>query len=184
MYSALIPSPIGPLYAEADDEGLTCLYTDGHRFHADAEPDSDGRFAALRQQLDEYFAGTRTTFDVPLSSHGTPFEQRVWAALRAIPYGETRTYGELARELGSSARAVGRANGRNPISIVVPCHRVVGADGSLTGYAGGLEAKRALLDHEQGSLFAGRLSEPPGVAHYRGVASSAPPQCGQLARSA
>ncbi|HEX6025799.1 MAG TPA: MGMT family protein, partial [Solirubrobacter sp.] len=91
----------------------------------------------------------------------TPFELRVWEKLREIPYGETRTYGEIARELGSSPRAVGRANGRNQISIIVPCHRVVGANGSLTGYAGGLEAKRALLDLELG---AGRLSEPPGVA--------------------
>ena len=161
MHSALLPTPIGPLYVEAEGDAITRLYTDGHRFHAAAEPDREGRFAALQSQLDEYFAGERTTFDVPLAQHGTPFERRVWDRLRAIPYGETTTYGEIARELGSSARAVGRANGRNPISIIVPCHRVVGADGSLTGYAGGLEAKRALLDHELG---AGRLSEPPGVA--------------------
>ncbi|HET6550216.1 MAG TPA: methylated-DNA--[protein]-cysteine S-methyltransferase [Solirubrobacter sp.] len=162
MHRALIPSPIGPLYAEAGDEGLTRLYTDGHRFHAHAEPDTDGRFARLTTQLDEYFAGTRTTFTLDLAPRGTQFEQRVWTKLREIPYGETRTYGELARELNSSARAVGRANGRNPLSIVVPCHRVIGADGALTGYAGGLETKRALLDHEM--LGAGRLSEPPGVA--------------------
>ncbi len=150
MHAALLPSPIGPLYAEADGDALTRLYTDGHRFHAHAEPDREGRFAALSAQLAEYFAGERTTFDLPLSEHGTEFELRVWDALRAIPHGETRTYGELARELGSSARAVGRANGRNQISIIVPCHRVIGADGSLTGYAGGLDAKRALLEHEQG----------------------------------
>jgi methylated-DNA-[protein]-cysteine S-methyltransferase len=161
MDSALLTSPIGPLYVEGENGKLTRLYTDGHRFHAHAEPDHDGRFADLQAQLDEYFAGERTTFDIPLAQHGTDFELRVWERLREIPYGETCTYGEIARELSSSARAVGRANGRNQISIIVPCHRVVGANGSLTGYAGGLEAKRALLDHELG---AGRLSEPPGVA--------------------
>ena len=150
MHSALLLSPLGPLYVEAEGEALTRLYTGGHRFHAHAAPDADGRFAAIASQLEEYFAGERTTFDVPLAQHGTPFELRVWDALRAIPYGETRSYGEIARELGSSARAVGRANGRNQISIVVPCHRVIGANGDLTGYAGGLEAKRALLEHERG----------------------------------
>jgi methylated-DNA-[protein]-cysteine S-methyltransferase len=149
MYSALLPSPIGPLYVEGDEHGLTKLYTDGHRLHAGARPD-DGRFEAVAAQLGEYFAGTRRTFDLPLSEHGTAFELRVWAALREIPYGETRSYGELARELSSVARAVGRANGRNQLSIIVPCHRVIGADGSLTGYAGGLDAKRALLELEAG----------------------------------
>jgi methylated-DNA-[protein]-cysteine S-methyltransferase len=149
MHSALLPSPIGPLYVEADEHGLTKLYTDGHRLHADAGPD-DGTFAEVARQLDEYWAGERDTFDLPLSERGTPFERSVWARLREIPKGETTTYGEIARELGSVARAVGRANGRNQISIIVPCHRVVGADGSLTGYAGGLDAKRALLEHEQG----------------------------------
>src|SRR4051794_6739012 len=147
--NALLTSPIGPLYVEADEHGLAKLYTDGHGLHTDAGPD-DGTFAEVQRQLDEYFAGERTEFDLPLSEHGTPFELAVGARLRAIPYGETAAYGELARELGSVARAVGRANGRNRISIIVPCHRVIGADGSLTGYAGGLAAKRALLDHEQG----------------------------------
>jgi methylated-DNA-[protein]-cysteine S-methyltransferase len=161
MYEALLPSPIGPLYVAADEHGLTKLYTDGHRFHVDAGPDDDGRFEGLARQLDEYFAGERTEFDVTLSEHGTPFELSVWKALRDIPYGETRSYGDLARELGSVARAVGRANGRNQISIIVPCHRVIGANGSLTGYAGGLDAKRALLELEQGvgSLY--------GVPHTR-----------------
>ena len=148
MRYALAESPIGPLYAEADDHGLTRLYTDGHRFHADAEPDHDGTFAAVQRQLDEYFAGERTAFDVPLSQHGTPFELDVWNALRRIPYGETRSYGDIARELGSVARAVGRANGRNQISIIVPCHRVIGASGKLVGYGGGLPMKRMLLDLE------------------------------------
>ena len=152
MHSALLPSPIGPLYVEADERGLTRLETGGHRFHAAAAPD-DGRFEAVAGQLDEYFAGERTTFAVELSQHGTPFELAVWEALRRIPYGETRTYGELAAQIGApgSARAVGRANGRNRISIIVPCHRVIGADGTLTGYAGGLDAKRSLLDHEHGA---------------------------------
>lgn len=160
MKSALLPSPIGPLYVEADEHGLAKLYTDGHKLHAEAGPD-DGTFAAVARQLDEYFAGERTEFDLPLSEHGTPFELAVWSKLRAIPHGQTRSYGDIAAELGSVARAVGRANGRNQISIVVPCHRVIGADGSLTGYAGGLDAKRALLEHEQGvgSLY--------GVPHSR-----------------
>ena len=111
MDSALLPSPIGPLYVEAENGRLTRLYTDGHRFHAHAEPDRDGRFADLQAQLDEYFAGERTTFDVPLAEHGTDFELRVWQRLREIPYGETCTYGEIARELGSS-RARGRPRER------------------------------------------------------------------------
>jgi len=147
--NALLTSPLGPLYVEADEHGLTKLYTDGHRLHADAGPD-DGTFAEVQKQLDDYYSGERTEFDLPLSEHGTPFELAVWARLREIPYGETTTYGELARELGSVPRAVGRANGRNQISIIVPCHRVIGADGSLTGYAGGLSAKRSLLEHERG----------------------------------
>ena len=161
MNAALNPSPIGPLYAEADEHGLTKLYTDGHRLHADAQPDHEGTFAEVQKQLDEYFAGERTEFDLPLSEHGTPFELSVWQKLREIPYGETRSYGDIAHELGSVARAVGRANGRNQISIIVPCHRVIGANGSLTGYAGGLDAKRSLLEHEQGvgSLY--------GVPHTR-----------------
>jgi methylated-DNA-[protein]-cysteine S-methyltransferase len=152
MHSALLPSPIGPLLVEADDHGLTRLYTDGHRFHASAGPDDDGRFADVAAQLDAYFAGELTRFDVPLAARGTEFERRVWDALVAIPYGETVSYGELAQELGvpSAARAVGRANARNPISIIVPCHRVIGSTGKLTGYAGGLETKRRLLDHERG----------------------------------
>jgi methylated-DNA-[protein]-cysteine S-methyltransferase len=111
----------------------------------------DGVLAEARAQLSAYFAGERTTFDLPLAPVGTPFQQRVWGELRRIPYAETVSYGELANRLGSpgASRAVGLANGRNPIAIVVPCHRVIGADGTLTGYAGGLERKRALLDLER-----------------------------------
>jgi len=106
---------------------------------------------AAAAQLEEYFGGTRNTFELPLATAGTPLQERVWAALRTLPYGRTTTYGRIAAELGmgpGAARAVGTANARNPISIVVPCHRVVGAGGSLTGYAGGLDAKRWLLTHE------------------------------------
>jgi methylated-DNA-[protein]-cysteine S-methyltransferase len=114
-------------------------------------PDARGVIDRAAAQLDEYFAGDRRTFDVPLATVGSPLQERVWAALRAVPYGTTTTYGQIARALGigaGAARAVGAATGRNPLSIIVPCHRVVGASGSLTGYAGGLEAKRRLLNHE------------------------------------
>ncbi len=104
--------------------------------------------AAVRQQLLAYFAGEQREFDLPLAPAGSAFQHRVWAALQEIPFGGTCSYGELARRLGSSARAVGRANATNPICIIVPCHRVIGADGALTGYAGGMDNKRWLLEHE------------------------------------
>ncbi|NTV74423.1 MAG: methylated-DNA--[protein]-cysteine S-methyltransferase [Holophaga sp.] len=112
--------------------------------------DDPAAFAQVESQLDAYFRRIRTTFDLPLAPRGTPFQLRVWKELLRIPHGGTRTYGDLARRLGDPllTRAVGAANGANPISIIIPCHRVVGADGSLTGYAGGLHHKRALLDHE------------------------------------
>jgi methylated-DNA-[protein]-cysteine S-methyltransferase len=162
MHRALLTSPIGPLFVETGEHGLTRLYTDGHRLHAQAPPD-DGAFAAVAEQLAAYFAGELERFDLPLAAHGTAFERRVWDALIEIPYGETVSYGELANELGvpGAARAVGRANARNPISIVVPCHRVVGSDGKLTGYAGGLDVKRKLLDHERG------VGSWDGVPHSR-----------------
>ena len=159
MHAALIPSPIGPIYVEAEGDRLTRLFTNSDRR---AEAATTGVLARTRRQLDEYFKGERTSFDLPLQERGTPFEQALWARLRQIPYGETVTYGELAREIGTSPRAVGRANGRNQISIIVPCHRVIGTNGSLTGYAGGIPTKQALLKHEMAG--AGRLSEPPGVA--------------------
>jgi methylated-DNA-[protein]-cysteine S-methyltransferase len=111
----------------------------------------DRAFADVVEQLDAYFAGDRTVFDVRLHFDGTEFQQRVWRALLGIPFGETRTYGALAAQIGSpdAARAVGLANGHNPIGIIVPCHRVIGADGSLTGYGGGIDRKRHLLDHER-----------------------------------
>lgn len=146
---ATIGSPIGELLLTADGGALTRLYMSP--FHVDHawrhDPDS---LSAAAAQLGEYFAGERTDFELPLAPAGTEFQQRVWAMLLDIPYGETTTYGTLANRLGNprTVRAVGLANGRNPISIVIPCHRVIGADGTLVGYGGGLERKRVLLDHE------------------------------------
>ncbi|SDI98653.1 methylated-DNA-[protein]-cysteine S-methyltransferase [Frankineae bacterium MT45] len=157
----LIPSPIGPLQVRRDRDGITGLYFSTGRHPewisgSEATLDEDA-FDDVREQLAEYFAGTRTRFELELNPAGTEFQRRVWMALREIPYGETKTYGEQAEVIGSpkAVRAVGLANGRNPISIIVPCHRVIGANGSLTGFGGGLEAKRWLLDHETStqSLF-------------------------------
>jgi methylated-DNA-[protein]-cysteine S-methyltransferase len=147
-------SPIGRLLLTSDGTALTGLYmepshkaqsTDGWVWDGAAVP-----LAAALRQLSEYFAGARHSFDLPLRLEGTVFQQRVWHALTEIPYGETWSYGQLARRIGNpnASRAVGLANGRNPISIVVPCHRVIGADGSLTGYGGGLARKQWLLAHE------------------------------------
>ncbi len=157
---AVIDSPIGPLTLVVADGTLTGLYMDRQRHRPSASTigrtmtravRADAPAAEAARQLREYFDGERTEFDVPLGLAGTPFQQRVWAALRRIPYGETVSYGELATQIGQpgAARAVGLANGRNPIAIIVPCHRVVGSDGSLTGYGGGLERKRHLLAFEE-----------------------------------
>ena len=146
---SIIDSPIGPLLATGDDAGaLTGLWFDGRPAPA-AERD-DEAFADLREQLDAYFAGERTTFDLPLAAQGTEWQRTVWNALLDVPYGTTVSYGELAASLGrpSAPRAVGAANGRNPISVIVPCHRVVGATGALTGYGGGLDRKEWLLGLE------------------------------------
>lgn len=148
-------SPIGPLLLVADDEdALRGVYLPGHKggpARAPGRPDHGGVLRAAAVQLDEYFAGERRTFALPLATDGSPLQERVWDTLCAIPFGTTTTYGRIAADLGigaGAARAVGTANGRNPLAIVVPCHRVVGATGALTGYAGGLEAKQALLAHE------------------------------------
>lgn len=152
----IIDSPVGPLTAVADGDALIAVYFEAHGRRPavtdhGARVDDDPLLARVSAQLGEYFAGRRTTFDLPLAPPGDAFQQRVWAQLREIPYGETRSYGQLARALGQpgAAQAVGNANGANPISVVVPCHRVIGSDGSLTGYAGGLERKRWLLAHEE-----------------------------------
>ncbi|GAA2071232.1 methylated-DNA--[protein]-cysteine S-methyltransferase [Streptomyces albiaxialis] len=153
-----IDSPTGPLTLVADENGaLTGVYMENQRHrppqetfgHPDPEP-----FAEAVAQLREYFAGERREFTVPLALDGTPFQRTVWQALCEIPYGETVSYGQLAERLGkpNASRAVGLANGKNPVSIIVPCHRVVGANGSLTGYGGGLGRKRQLLDFERGVL--------------------------------
>jgi methylated-DNA-[protein]-cysteine S-methyltransferase len=153
-----IDSPLGPLLACFQGGSLAGLsFLDGRRPAVPAalpQPPHDDAIATLECQLDEYFAGARRTFEFPLALRGSDWELRVWNALLEIPYGDTRSYGEIARELCSvsAARAVGLANARNPIALIVPCHRVIGADGSLTGYGGGLERKRMLLDLEAGRL--------------------------------
>lgn len=157
MIYTLQDSPIGELLLLGEGERLHGLYMQDGRRPIKTRTDwtrRDGAFAAAREQLGEYFAGTRTAFDIPLVLNGDDFQTLVWAELQRIPYGETVSYGHLAREIGrpDAARAVGLANGRNPIAVIVPCHRVIGADGSLTGYGGGLERKRLLLELEQGVL--------------------------------
>jgi methylated-DNA-[protein]-cysteine S-methyltransferase len=140
-------SPVGPLLLSGDSDALTGLgFKRGRGVPAGWMRD-DERFATERTQLDEYFAGERTEFDFPMRLEGAQFDRRVWRELEAIPYGATATYGEIAERIGKPgrARAVGAANGRNPIAIVVPCHRVIGTGGKLTGYGGGLERKRELL---------------------------------------
>jgi methylated-DNA-[protein]-cysteine S-methyltransferase len=148
-------SPLGELVLTASDTALTGVYFPPLRERAGwLEDDGYGPagpvLARTRQQLTEYFGGARTAFDLPLDPPGTPFQRQVWDALRAIPYGVTTSYSELARRLGDprATRAVGAANGKNPIPIIVPCHRVIGAHGELTGFGGGLDRKRWLLEHE------------------------------------
>lgn len=154
----VVDSPVGALTLVARDGLLSGLYMDLQRHRPLDEtfgaPDPTP-FTEVISQLEQYFAGQRTDFDVPVALAGTPFQRTVWAALREIPYGETESYGQLAERIGSpgAARAVGLANGRNPIGIIVPCHRVVGASGSLTGYGGGLARKHYLLDFEHRSAL-------------------------------
>lgn len=167
IYYTTIDSPIGPLLLAASDEGLHAV-----EFHEARHPVRrgedwrEGDHPGLRraeQQLREYFAGDRRSFDLPLAPRGTPFQREVWQALATIPYGKTRSYGQLAATLGraSASRAVGAANGRNPLPIVLPCHRVIGANGSLTGFGGGLPAKQFLLTLE-GALPRGADLFRPG----------------------
>jgi methylated-DNA-[protein]-cysteine S-methyltransferase len=147
-------SPLGEITLVAHDGVLSGLYFTDHARGPDIAtfgPRVDAGFEAAVEQLGEYFRGNRTRFDLPLAPRGNAFQQRVWALLRDIPYGETRSYGQLATALGNVglARAVGAANGQNPLGVIVPCHRVIGANGKLVGYAGGLERKRFLLDLEE-----------------------------------
>jgi methylated-DNA-[protein]-cysteine S-methyltransferase len=158
-----VDSPLGELTLVGDGSAVVGLYFDNHRRRPDLETFGrrvDAEFAEPARQLSEYFAGRRTEFELALAPRGDDFDRRVWDLLTTIPYGETRSYRDLARQLGDTglAQAVGAANGRNPLSVIVPCHRVVGADGSLTGYAGGLHRKRFLLELEESAeTKAGRL---------------------------
>jgi methylated-DNA-[protein]-cysteine S-methyltransferase len=148
-----LASPIGPLTLSATDGFLTGTYLHEQR-HAPTTTSQwsrdDAWFGDVVEQLDQYFAGRLRRFDLPIQMDGTDFQRRVWTQLQGIPYGETISYGELARRVGSpnAWRAVGSANGRNPVAVIVPCHRVIASDGSLGGYGGGLDRKSWLLDHE------------------------------------
>jgi len=153
---ASMPSPVGHLKLVAGEAGLVAILWQEDdpkrvRLGTMIEQPDHAVLAEAQRQLADYFAGRRRNFTVKLDFRGSDFQKQVWAALLAIPFGETRTYGQIARQLGrpSASRAVGAANGRNPISIIAPCHRVLGANGTLTGFAGGLAAKRFLLDHER-----------------------------------
>lgn len=160
----LVPSPVGDLLLTTDGDALTRIYFSPHKGITSGElvggswhrDDSHPVLVRAADQLGEYFARERRTFDLPLRADGTSFQQRVWACLREIPYGQTSSYGEVAAHLGlgpKASRAVGLANGANPLSVVVPCHRVIGASGALTGFGGGLERKRFLLDLESDGLL-------------------------------
>jgi methylated-DNA-[protein]-cysteine S-methyltransferase len=151
-----MPSPVGALTLVASDAGLTAILWENDRpgrvkLGAMEEAPEHPVLAEAERQIQEYFAGERTSFSVPLDFRGTDFQKSVWAALLTIPFGETRSYGEIARQIGrpGASRAVGAANGRNPLSIIAPCHRVIGTNGALTGFAGGLAAKEALLGMER-----------------------------------
>jgi methylated-DNA-[protein]-cysteine S-methyltransferase len=149
MRFALMNTPVGPLTLGSTEKGLAVLHF-GNCIPKDGVVDEAANRSYM-QQLREYFQGKRTDFDLPLDMQGTPFQMAVWGELRKIPYGDTRSYGDIARSIGkpAAARAVGMANGDNPVAIVVPCHRVIGQNGSLTGYGGGLPTKRKLLSLEQ-----------------------------------
>lgn len=154
----IAPSPIGELLLFGNGHALQGLYLESHYVWPQKQPDwrwDEAPFKAAIAQLHDYFDRRRTVFDLPLAPVGTPFQQRVWMALLDIPHGVTISYGELATRLGDpkASRAVGLANGRNPISIIIPCHRVIGANGNLTGYGGGLDRKEWLLRHEGALLL-------------------------------
>jgi methylated-DNA-[protein]-cysteine S-methyltransferase len=150
VFWTVVDSPIDPLLLVGDETGLRSLWMAPHRPPDGAVRDDDA-LAPAATQLAEYFAGERTRFELALAPHGTPFQQKVWLALRDIPYGRTTTYGAIAADLGqpTASRAVGLANGRNPLAVIVPCHRVIGASGALTGFGGSLPRKRWLLEHER-----------------------------------
>jgi methylated-DNA-[protein]-cysteine S-methyltransferase len=156
IYFTTYESPIQELKLLSDGRSLIGLYmmSEKHVLQQQSdwvEDDSVAPFSETKQQLNEYFAGTLIEFNLPIQLHGTAFQQKVWEVLKTIPYGVTMSYGELAKQLNqpNASRAVGLANGKNPVSIVVPCHRVIGANGKLTGYGGGIERKQWLLSHER-----------------------------------
>jgi methylated-DNA-[protein]-cysteine S-methyltransferase len=156
----LMQSPVGELRLIGSDRGLAAILWNGKRpnplrFKATKEAPSHPVLVDAERQLSEYFAGKRKTFDLKLDFSGTDFQRSVWGELLKIPFGQTRTYGEIAKRLGNvkASRAVGAANGRNPLPIVAPCHRVIGASGRLTGFGGGLDVKAQLLDLERGTIF-------------------------------
>ncbi len=154
MCYTYVDGPLGPLFLQGDGQFLTGLYMTQHKHWGGPNASfrqSDASFTLAREQLAEYFAGERVEFDLPLKLAGTPFQQRVWQELTQIPCGATISYAQLAERVGkpTATRAVGHANGRNPISIIVPCHRVIGANGKLTGYGGGVDKKQWLLDWER-----------------------------------
>ena len=164
-FSSTMSSPVGPLTLVGQGDDLVGLYFDKDPLAAKMRADSrrdDRRLRPAIEQLEEYFAGTRTRFDLSLVPPGTAFQKKVWAALVRIPFGGTATYGEIARAVGrpAASRAVGGANHRNPIAIIIPCHRVIGSDGSMTGYGGGLPRKRLLLDLETRTASSGQLGLP------------------------
>jgi len=153
MIAVKYDSPLGRLTLESDGTNLTAILFPGEESRTGSPEISKGNVLVLdsaRRQLDQYFAGRLQTFDLPLAPSGTDFQRKIWALLQKIPYGQTSTYAELAKMIGqpTACRAVGAANGRNPLPIVIPCHRVISSSGKLTGYAGGLEAKQALLELE------------------------------------
>ncbi len=161
QFRAVVDSPLGPLVLASNGRALRGLMLPGSGGKHAAGFQSDGADEILDEatrQLQAYFAGQRRDFDLPLEPAGTPFQRRVWRALCSIGFGQTISYGQLARRIGkpTGSRAVGAANGRNPIGLIIPCHRVIGADGSLTGYGGGLQAKAWLLGHESEVLAAQR----------------------------
>ena len=167
-YFDFYESPMGRMLIVASDEGLNGLYFIDQKYYREVEPDwvRGEKHPVVRQtarEMKEYFGGKRKEFDVPLAPEGTPFQAEVWKAISSVRYGNTITYSELARRAGhpDAIRAAGTATGRNPITIIVPCHRIIGADGSLTGYAGGLHRKRALQELESGAgmLFGSKLQE-------------------------
>ena len=162
MYYTYYQSPLGDIELTANDQGLTTLtFVNGKNYQENStftlpksHQESPGKFTVVCQQLTEYFNDERKTFDLPLAATGTPFQQKVWRALCTIRKGETKTYGWLAKQINNekAVRAVGSANGMNPIALIVPCHRVIGSNGKLTGYAGGLALKAKLLMHEGASF--------------------------------